>query len=51
MKVGRITCSDRASAGIYEDAGGPEIERVFKSIWTEPVEFVARILPDNVAEI
>jgi molybdopterin adenylyltransferase len=51
MKVGRVTCSDRASAGIYEDTGGPEIERVFKGIWTEPVEFVARIIPDEIAEI
>lgn len=51
MKVGRITCSDRASAGIYEDAGGPEIERVFSSIWNEPVEFVAKIVPDEVKEI
>jgi len=51
MKVGRITCSDRASAGIYEDKGGPEIERVFSGIWTEPVEFVARIIPDDVAAI
>src|SRR5580658_7016853 len=51
MKVGRITCSDRASAGVYEDAGGPEIERVFKSIWTEPVEFAARIIPDEAAVI
>jgi molybdopterin adenylyltransferase len=51
MKVGRITCSDRASAGVYQDAGGPEIERVFTGIWTEPVEFVARIIPDDVREI
>jgi len=51
MKVGRITCSDRASAGIYEDAGGPEIERVFRGIWTEQVEFVARIIPDEIALI
>ena len=29
MKVGRVTCSDRASAGRYEDKGGPEIQRVF----------------------
>ncbi len=48
MKVGRVTCSDRASAGIYQDAGGPEIERVFTSIWPEPVEFVAKIIPDDV---
>ena len=51
MKVGRITCSDRASSGIYEDKGGPEIERVFTGIWSEPVEFVAEIIPDEVREI
>jgi molybdopterin adenylyltransferase len=51
MKVGRITCSDRASAGIYEDKGGPEIERVVTSIWTGPLEFVAKVIPDDVREI
>jgi len=51
MKVGRVTCSDRASAGAYQDLGGPEIERVFKSIWTDPVEFEAKIIPDEQAEI
>ena len=30
MKIGRLTISDRASAGIYEDRGGPEIERVLR---------------------
>jgi molybdopterin adenylyltransferase len=51
MKVGRITCSDRASAGIYQDAGGPEIERVFSSIWSGPVEFHAKIIPDDLVGI
>jgi molybdopterin adenylyltransferase len=51
MKVGRVTCSDRASAGIYQDAGGPEIERVVTSVWPGPVEFVARIIPDDCAGI
>ena len=51
MKVGRITCSDRASAGIYEDQGGPEIERVFTGIWQEPVEFIAKVVPDDVGVI
>jgi molybdopterin adenylyltransferase len=51
MKVGRITCSDRASSGVYQDAGGPEIERVFSGIWHEPVEFVAKVIPDEVEEI
>jgi molybdopterin adenylyltransferase len=51
VKVGRITCSDRASAGIYQDAGGPEIERVFTGIWSEPVEFIAKVVRDDVTEI
>jgi molybdopterin adenylyltransferase len=48
MKVGRVTCSDRASAGVYQDAGGPEIERVFAGIWEGPVDFVARVIPDDL---
>ena len=36
MKVARLTISDRASAGIYADKGGPEIERVFCEAWPEP---------------
>jgi molybdopterin adenylyltransferase len=28
MKVARVTLSDRASSGVYEDRSGPEIERV-----------------------
>ena len=47
MKVARLTISDRASAGIYEDRGGPEIERVFAAEWREPVEMVARLVPDE----
>lgn len=47
MIVGRITLSDRASAGVYEDLSGPEIERVFASVWGSPVEFVARVFPDE----
>ena len=30
MKIGRLTLSDRASGGIYEDRSGPEIERVLR---------------------
>ena len=29
MKVARVTLSDRASAGVYADRSGPEIERVW----------------------
>ncbi len=47
MKVGRLTLSDRASAGIYADQSGPEIERVFRAAWGEPCDFVPRLLPDD----
>jgi molybdopterin adenylyltransferase len=51
MKVARLTISDRASAGIYADKGGPEVERVFCEVWREPVEIVSRIIADEREEI
>lgn len=47
MKVARVTVSDRASAGVYEDRGGPEIERVFLSNWEGEADVVARVIPDE----
>jgi molybdopterin adenylyltransferase len=47
MKVARLTLSDRASAGVYADRSGPEIERVFREAWGGPVEFEAHLLPDD----
>jgi molybdopterin adenylyltransferase len=45
--VGRITLSDRAAAGIYEDLSGPEIERVLRGFFDEAMEFRVRVLPDD----
>jgi molybdopterin adenylyltransferase len=46
-KIGIVTVSDRASAGIYADEGGPAIEaylnRALTSLWTP----VARVIPDD----
>lgn len=47
MKVARLTLSDRASAGVYTDRSGPEIERVFCAAWGAAVEFEAHLLPDE----
>lgn len=47
MKVGRVTLSDRASAGIYGDLSGPEIERVAREALDSGAEFVVRLLPDE----
>jgi len=51
MIVGRVTLSDRASAGIYEDLSGPEIERVFREAWGAEVGFESRLLPDDREKI
>lgn len=47
MKVARLTLSDRASAGIYEDRSGPEIERVFTAAGVEVAEWVRAVIPDD----
>lgn len=47
MKIGRVTLSDRAHAGIYEDLSGPEIERVVRGHLAPEAEFVVRLLPDE----
>jgi len=51
MKIGRITISDRASAGVYEDRSGPEIERALREVVGAEVEFVSVIVPDETALI
>lgn len=51
MTIGRITLSDRASAGVYADESGPEIERVVAALFDEPVTWVSRLLPDDRAAL
>ena len=51
MKIGRITISDRASAGVYADRSGPEIERIMREVFGADAVFVAAIVPDEVALI
>lgn len=46
MKIGRITISDRASAGIYTDLSGPEIETALIEHFPNAL-FHAQILPDE----
>ena len=47
MRVGRITLSDRAASGIYEDLSGPEIERVVGQYFDEKIEFISRLIADE----
>lgn len=48
MKIGRVTISDRASAGVYADRSGPEIENVLREFPGDAVEFESLIVPDEV---
>jgi len=50
MKIGRITISDRASAGIYADRSGPEIENVLRE-FLGAAQFESLIVPDEVPAI
>ncbi|MDB6114607.1 MAG: mog [Lacunisphaera sp.] len=51
MKAARLTLSDRAAHGVYADESGPEIERVTASHFTEPLEWIRVVLPDDRAQI
>ena len=51
LKIARLTLSDRASAGIYQDLSGPEIERVFAGHCQDPVQWIALVIPDDRAAI
>ncbi len=51
MKIGRVTLSDRASAGVYADLSGPEIERVLSETLDASAEFCCRLLPDEQDQI
>jgi molybdopterin adenylyltransferase len=51
MKVARVTLSDRASAGVYEDRSGPAIEEILGALSSEPVEWERVLIADDRAEI
>ncbi|KRE00382.1 molybdopterin adenylyltransferase [Bosea sp. Root381] len=51
IKIGIVTVSDRASAGIYEDEGGPAIAAYFEKVLTSPWTAVSRVIPDDRALI
>jgi molybdopterin adenylyltransferase len=51
MKIGRITLSDRASGGIYEDKSGPEIERLIGRTFEGEQTFVRALLPDDPGQL
>lgn len=51
MKIARLTLSDRASAGIYKDLSGPEIERILTEAGFTDIEWHRHVMPDDRSEI
>jgi len=51
IPIGVVTVSDRASAGLYEDKGGPGIEAALSAILASPWRPVRRVIPDERAQI
>lgn len=50
-KIGLVSISDRASSGVYEDLGIPSLKSWLDTALTSPVQFVARLIADEQAEI
>src|SRR5580693_4949994 len=51
IPIGVVTVSDRASAGLYEDKGGPGIEAALAAILATPWRPVRCVIPDERARI
>ncbi len=51
VKIGIVTISDRASAGIYEDKSGKEIEKFLRENITNDFEITYKLIPDEFEEI
>ncbi len=50
-RIGIVVTSDRASAGTYEDRGGPAIRAALSAYLTSPWSDAYRLIPDDFATI
>lgn len=46
-KIGVLTLSDRASAGVYADESGVAIQNILKEWVISDLEFIYRVIPDE----
>jgi len=46
-RIGVVTASDRASAGVYQDESGPAIEAYLQRVLITPFFILRRIIPDG----
>jgi len=51
VRIGLVSCSDRASSGVYVDKGLPALKDWLGRAVRNPIEFVERLIPDERATI
>ncbi|GAA4419578.1 molybdopterin adenylyltransferase [Acidovorax lacteus] len=51
VRIGIVSISDRASTGVYEDKGLPALQDWLTSALLNPIEFEARLIPDEQERI
>jgi molybdopterin adenylyltransferase len=51
LRIGVVSISDRASEGVYEDKGLPALQAWLGSALINPIEYEARLIPDERALI
>jgi len=51
IKIGIVSISDRASAGVYEDKGLPALQDWLSKALQNPLQFEPRLIPDEQATI
>ena len=51
VRIGLLSVSDRASAGVYEDKGIPALQEWLARALRNPIQFETRLIPDEQAGI
>ena len=51
IKIGIVSISDRAISGVYQDLGLPALQSWLENALTNPIEFIARLIPDEQEKI
>ena len=51
LRIGLVSVSDRASQGVYQDQGIPELQQWLEMALVDEFEVETRLIPDEQAEI
>src|SRR5262245_4307797 len=51
VRIGLVSVSDRASAGVYEDKGLPALQQWLQRALRNPLQWETRLIPDEQAQI